>query len=100
MDHDVLLALLEPFTAPETAEPQYWHQGSPIAKYIDWRAIALGCWGDRKCRRTALPHGTQICEDLGLMGLARKPVMDGDHQEPSSWILDTVFRVGQAQVGN
>eukprot|EP00971_Amphidinium_carterae_P182698 3625651-Amphidinium_carterae.1 len=33
------------------------------------------------------------------MGLARKPVMDGDHQEPSSWILDTVFRVGQAQVG-
>eukprot|EP00971_Amphidinium_carterae_P239283 4750251-Amphidinium_carterae.1 len=59
----------------------------------------MGCWGDRKCQRSPLPRGTQICEDLAIFGLARKPVMDGDYQEPSNWILDTVFRLGQAQVG-
>eukprot|EP00971_Amphidinium_carterae_P210508 4176948-Amphidinium_carterae.1 len=99
LGHDVLLALLEPFTAPEDAGAKYWRQGSPVAKYLDWRGIALGCWGDRRCRRTALPHGIQICEDLALVGLALKPVMDGDYQEPSNWILDNVFRVGQAQAG-
>eukprot|EP00971_Amphidinium_carterae_P147630 2926077-Amphidinium_carterae.1 len=99
LDYDILLALLEPFTAPPTAGPQYWRQGSPVAKLLDWRGIAMGCWGDRQCGRTALPHGIQICEDLALVGLARKPVMDGDYQEPSNWMLDTVFRVGQAQAG-
>eukprot|EP00971_Amphidinium_carterae_P030924 608498-Amphidinium_carterae.1 len=40
LDHDVLLALLEPFTAPAEAGAQYWRQGSPVAKYLDWRGIA------------------------------------------------------------
>eukprot|EP00971_Amphidinium_carterae_P274347 5444478-Amphidinium_carterae.1 len=34
-----------------------------------------------------------------MVGLARKPVMDGAYQHPSCWILDTVYRLGQAQNG-
>eukprot|EP00971_Amphidinium_carterae_P138564 2745566-Amphidinium_carterae.1 len=34
-----------------------------------------------------------------MVGLARKPVMDGVYQHPSCWILDTVYRLGQAQNG-
>eukprot|EP00971_Amphidinium_carterae_P071063 1405046-Amphidinium_carterae.1 len=59
----------------------------------------MGCWGDRRCRISALPLGESICEDLALVGLARKPVMDGNYQDPSNWILDTVFRLGQAECG-
>eukprot|EP00971_Amphidinium_carterae_P219109 4349689-Amphidinium_carterae.1 len=90
LEHSLLVEVLAPFMAPPSAGNMYWRQGSPVAKYIDWRGVAMGCWGDRQCRRTALPHGIQICEDLAMVGLARKPVMDGDYQEPNNWILDTV----------
>eukprot|EP00971_Amphidinium_carterae_P033138 652345-Amphidinium_carterae.1 len=73
LSHETLLALLEPFTAPQSEGAQYWHQGSPVLKYLDWRQIAMGCWGDRRCRISALPLGESICEDLALVGLARKP---------------------------
>eukprot|EP00971_Amphidinium_carterae_P211935 4205515-Amphidinium_carterae.1 len=59
----------------------------------------MGCWGDRREGASPLPLGESICEDLALFNLARKPVMDGKHQDPSNWILDTVFRLGQAADG-
>eukprot|EP00971_Amphidinium_carterae_P252165 5006624-Amphidinium_carterae.1 len=59
----------------------------------------MGCWGDRRVGAGQLPLGESICEDLALFNLARKPVMDGAFQDPSNWILDTVFRLGQAADG-
>eukprot|EP00971_Amphidinium_carterae_P296620 5892470-Amphidinium_carterae.1 len=89
-----------PFTGPPDAGAEYWRQGSPVLKYLDWRAIAMGCRGDRRVNLSPLPTGLQICEDLAMVGLARKPVMDGVYQHPSCWILDTVYRLGQAQKGS
>eukprot|EP00971_Amphidinium_carterae_P349996 6491334-Amphidinium_carterae.1 len=69
-----------------------------VTSHVDWRAIALGWKGDRY-PRGELPHGGRLCKDLATVGLARKPVQDGIHLEPSNWILDTVLRVGQAPNG-
>eukprot|EP00971_Amphidinium_carterae_P171212 3393694-Amphidinium_carterae.1 len=61
-----MVELLAPFTGPPEAGEEYWRQGSPVLKYLDWRSIAMGCRGDRRVNLSPLPTGLQICEDLAM----------------------------------
>eukprot|EP00971_Amphidinium_carterae_P043696 859974-Amphidinium_carterae.1 len=60
LPHEVMVALLEHFTAPRSAGGKFWRQDSPVLKYLDWRKIAMGCWGDRRAGATQLPLGESI----------------------------------------
>eukprot|EP00971_Amphidinium_carterae_P241867 4802422-Amphidinium_carterae.1 len=41
LDHDHMVELFAPLTGPPDAGEEYWRQGSPVLKYLDWRAIAM-----------------------------------------------------------
>eukprot|EP00971_Amphidinium_carterae_P119099 2359478-Amphidinium_carterae.1 len=46
-----MVELFAPFTGPPDAEDEFWRQGLPVLKYLDWRAIAMGCRVSSMCSR-------------------------------------------------